>query len=325
MRVPTMKAALLAILVAGGANSTLKADDLVVGFWNVENLFDTFKDDSHPKAPVIPKEEHATRLANRARVIKDLNADILGVCEVENRRVLRELTSEPTIKDMGYKYFVVLDEQDERGMDVGLISKRPFLAQTFEVPGFYRGLLACRFNIDGEPLYVVVNHWKSRAIQGKEATAPTRMECSKRLTEIVERVIPELEGGKKPAIVALGDFNDDPEDASVAALEKSGMVNVLKSLPKEKRWSLAYDNRDEKRVERNHFDHLFINPELNANPNLKVVEGSPEIFRKDYQVRRRRLYNEWVDWPADDYGKVVGYSDHFPVKMTIRSEKKQAP
>ena len=317
--------ALVPFFVLLTAARSATADDVVVGFWNIENLFDEFSDEGHPKAPRIPKEELTTRLANRARVIKDLNADILGVCEVENRRVLRQLVNEPTIKDMGYKYFVVLDEQDERGADVGLLSKRPFLAQSFEVPGFYRGILACRFNIGGEPLYVVVNHWKSRAGAGKVATAPLRMECSKRLVEVVQKIIPEMEGGKTPAVVSLGDLNDDPHDASVAALESAGMTNVLKSLPKDKNWSLAYDNRDEKRVEKNHFDHLFINRELKSNPNMLVVQGSPEIFKKDYQVRRRRLYGEWIDWPADDYGKVVGYSDHFPVRMTLRTPAKIKP
>jgi endonuclease/exonuclease/phosphatase family metal-dependent hydrolase len=319
----TCRFSVLFLAVAFFSSSISKADDVVVGFWNVENLFDTFGDEAHPKAPTIPKEEHATRLANRARVIKDLNADILGVCEVENRRVLRDLVNEPTIKNMGYNYFAVLDETDDRGMDVGLISKRPFLTQSFTVPGFYRGILVCRFNIEGEPLYVIVNHWKSRAGAGKVATNPMRMECAKRVVELVQQVIPAMEGGKKPAIVALGDLNDEDDDASVMHLEKSGMINLFRSVPHPKRWSLAYDNRDEKKVEQNHFDHLFISPELQSNSVLRVVDGSTEVVRKDYHIRRRRLFGEFVDWPADDYGKVIGYSDHFPVRMTIKAEAKK--
>jgi endonuclease/exonuclease/phosphatase family metal-dependent hydrolase len=310
------------LIVTLALSSVAKAEDLVVGFWNIENLFDEFADGGHPKQPVVKPDEHAARLTNRARVIKELNADILGVCEVENRRTLRQLINEPTIKAMGYKYFVVLDEQDERGIDVGLISKRAFLAQTFDIPGFYRGILVCRFVIAGEPVYVAVNHWKSRAIQGKAATAPMRMECSRRLVELVQKDIPAMEPGKKPMVIALGDLNDEDDDVSVANLEKSGMINVLRTIPAEKRWSIAYDNRDEKRVELNHFDHLFITPELKSNQAVRYVEGSGEVFRRDYLVRRRRLFGEWVDWPADDYGKVIGYSDHFPVRMTLHVEHK---
>jgi endonuclease/exonuclease/phosphatase family metal-dependent hydrolase len=306
------------------SSSPAHAEDVVVGFWNLENLFDDFADGGHPKQPIASAEELATRLANRARVIKDLNADVLGLTEVENRRVIRRLVEEPSIKDMGYKYFVLLDERDERGIDVALISKRPFLAQTFDIPNFYRGILVCRFVFGGEPVYVAVNHWKSRAITGKQATAATRMECSKRLQELIAKDIPAIEPGRKPAIVAMGDLNDEDDDPSVAALEKAGMINVLRSIPTEKRWSLAFDNRDEKRVEKNHFDHLFISPELQTGALVKYVEGSGEIMKQDYQIRRRRLYGEWVDWPADDYGKVIGYSDHFPVRMKLRIEPKTA-
>jgi endonuclease/exonuclease/phosphatase family metal-dependent hydrolase len=131
-----------------------------------------------------------------------------------------------------------------------------------------------------------------------------------------------MEGGKKPAVVAMGDLNDDDDDASVAALEKVGLINTLRSIPQEKRWSLAFDNRDEKRIERNHFDHLFITPELKSGPVVAFIEGSAEIMKNDYQVRRRRLYGEYVDWPADDYGKNIGYSDHFPVRMKLRVTSK---
>lgn len=315
---------LFALVVFAAVSTFSHADDVAVGFWNVQNLFDEFADGGHPKQHVAKAEELATRLANRARVIKDLDCEILGLAEVENRRVLRQLVEEPSIKDMGYKYYVLLDERDERGIDVAMISKRPFLAQTFDIPNFYRGILVCRFLFSGEPVYVAVNHWKSRAIQGKAATAATRMECSKRLQELVAKDIPAMESGKRPAIIAMGDLNDDDDDASVAALEKAGMINVMRSIPQEMRWSLSFDNRDEKRVERNHFDHLFITPDLKSGPIVSFVEGSGEIMKHDYQVRRRRLFGESVEWPADDYGKNIGYSDHFPVRMKLRVASKPA-
>src|SRR5215217_1000147 len=73
--------------VASPANS----EDITVGFWNVQNLFDEFSDGGHPKQPIAKPEDLVTRLERRARVIKDLNCDILGLSEVENRRVLRRL------------------------------------------------------------------------------------------------------------------------------------------------------------------------------------------------------------------------------------------
>src|SRR5262245_48752135 len=123
MPVPLCRILCFAVATLLFCSSTpAQAEDVVVGFWNVENLFDEFADGGHPKQPIAKPEELTTRLANRARVIKDLNADVLGLTEVENRRVVRRLVEEPSIKDMGYKYYVLLDERDERGIDVALIS-----------------------------------------------------------------------------------------------------------------------------------------------------------------------------------------------------------
>src|SRR5690349_5906922 len=78
----------------------LHADDLVVASWNCENLFDT-EDDPNVKGdeeytPDSPKkwtkEKLDTKLTNLGSIIKKMNdgkgPDVLGVCEVENRKVV---------------------------------------------------------------------------------------------------------------------------------------------------------------------------------------------------------------------------------------------
>jgi endonuclease/exonuclease/phosphatase family metal-dependent hydrolase len=309
------------LLLAASAPADEK---LVVGFWNVENLFDEFSDGGHPSQPVAKPDELQRRLANRARVVKDLNCDILGLCEVENRRVLRQLVEEPSLKELGYKYYALLDERDERGVDVALIAKRPFFAQSYPIPDFYRGMLVCRFSVDGEPLYVIVNHWKSRAVGGKVGTKPARMKCSEACRELALKRIPEHEG-RPAATLVVGDLNDDDFDDSVKALADAGLINAFADYPKEKKWSLAYENRDEKKIELNHFDHLFLNREAADGKKFKLAAGSAEIFKPDYMIRRRRLLGEYRDWPADDYGKVIGYSDHFAVRLTLHATAAPKP
>ncbi|MEZ6052510.1 MAG: hypothetical protein R3C02_14170 [Planctomycetaceae bacterium] len=138
-----------------------QAEELRIAFWNVENLFDQYVDKRVPTSDVFLPEHVQEKLEKDATIIRQLDADIVGLMEVENRGLLRELC-EKHLADMGYRYFELSEETDDRGIDVAIISRRPFLSYSFEVPDFYRGVLVSRFSFDGEPLYVIVNHWKSR-------------------------------------------------------------------------------------------------------------------------------------------------------------------
>jgi len=305
-----------------------RADELTIGFWNVENLFDEFKDEGHRDAEVLKKQEVFLKLSHRAQVIKDLNADILGLAEVENRDILRRLCDEH-LKEQGYRYIVLLDEKDPRGIDVAMISKRPFLAQTFDVPGFYRGILACRFTVAGEPFYVLVNHWKSRRETADNPSAPARLACSEKVQELTEKILPEIEG-KPVGTMVIGDLNDDDDDVSVARLEKAGFKNTFRGTPKEKRWSLPFDDRKNNRVVYNGFDHILVGAPLLAGKPLAWVEGSSEVFRPPYMLRKRKIGDKDYDWPDDDYVRRggeqhIGYADHFPVRARFRHGKQGAP
>ena len=146
----------VAAFALAGAAAAARGEELSVAFWNCENLFDEFADAGHATATVLTAEETEKKLANLAQVLKEMNADVVGLAEVENRDILRRLCKHPTLKDAGYDHFVLLDETDERGIDTALIAKRPFLAMSFPIPGHYRGNLACRFMVKGEPLYAAV-------------------------------------------------------------------------------------------------------------------------------------------------------------------------
>ncbi len=143
------------------ADRDLDAGEVRVAFWNVENLFDEYYDKRVPIADVFLPENVREKLQKDATIIRQLDADIVGLMEVENRGVLRELC-QTYLADMGYKYFELSEESDARGIDVAMISRRPFLSHSVAVPSFYRGIFVSRFTFDGEPLYVIVNHWKSR-------------------------------------------------------------------------------------------------------------------------------------------------------------------
>ena len=73
-----------------------------------------------------PINEHAMR--NTARVIVDLEADVLGVVEAESRPVLAAFSREilPAIRGSDFRHVMVIDGNDERGIDVGLLTREGF-------------------------------------------------------------------------------------------------------------------------------------------------------------------------------------------------------
>jgi endonuclease/exonuclease/phosphatase family metal-dependent hydrolase len=312
-----MTRALLPMFAAACAFAAVaQGEELTVAFWNCENLFDEFADAGHATATVPSPEDVAAKLKNLARCIKELDADIVGLAEVENRDILRRLCQHPDLKAAGYAFFVLLDETDERGIDTALISRRPFLAQSHAVPGFNRGVLAGRFSVKGEPLHVLVNHWKSRRGDAL-GTAATRQACADVVRRITEKDLPEHDGKPAKAIV-VGDLNDDDSDPSVLSLEQGGLyANTLKDRPKLERWSLAYYDRDAKRVLYNGFDHILVTKTLREGAGLKWAEGSSAVVRFPYLIGRRKINNETYDWPAGDLGKRIGYSDHLPVRTKL--------
>lgn len=294
-------------------DAIVQAEDLQIAFWNVENLFDQYIDKRVPLADVYLPDRVQEKLEKDATIIRQLNADIVGLMEVENRGLLRELC-ERYLADMGYLYFALSEETDDRGIDVAMISRRPFLSHSFDVPDFYRGVLVCRFSFDGEPLYVIVNHWKSRFEGGEDL----RMSCARVVSDLVNHQIPVYEGRPVPIVIG-GDLNDDDTDASVVYLEQHDMTNTLKSLPFKERWTLPYNNLDKQRVEYNGFDHIFINPQLCDGLGIEWVGST--VTRPEIMTSERRLYGHSYTWPDDDDRDHIGYSDHFPVVTSIRLQE----
>ena len=106
----------------------------LVGFYNLENLFDTIDDPLKLDEEFLPQganqwntEKYLNKLHNMAYAISTIGSDItpdgvaiLGMSEIENRHVLEDLVAQPEIKDRNYQV-VHYDSPDRRGVDVGLL------------------------------------------------------------------------------------------------------------------------------------------------------------------------------------------------------------
>lgn len=172
-----------------------------------------------------PVNEHAMR--NTARVMVDLEADVLGVVEAESRPVLSAFNREilPALGGEPFRHVMLIDGNDDRGIDVGLMSRAgyPIGAMRSHVddrlpndqPVFSRD--CPRFEVTtpaGGRLIVMVNHFKSKGFGGTAASNAKRKAQAERVGQIYQ----ELIASGEQHIAVIGDLNDTPGSAPLAPL-----------------------------------------------------------------------------------------------------------
>ncbi|HEU0223086.1 MAG TPA: endonuclease/exonuclease/phosphatase family protein, partial [Paracoccaceae bacterium] len=211
--------------------------DHLIAFWNLENLF---APENHPDRPDWLQRRVASdlrgwdevlfarKLDQLARIIARMNAgagpDILGVAEVENRFVLDRLAERINASQPGRSYAVVHaeSEADTRGIDTAFLydgarySADPatiFSHSVLRRTGT-RDILQATFRTvpGGNDLVILCNHWPSRS-GGAAESAGFRATAGETLGYWHERIREVL--GVRAAVLALGDFNDDPHDPSL--------------------------------------------------------------------------------------------------------------
>lgn len=212
-----------------------------IAFWNVENLFDVEdapldrRPDKVRRALSVGSRRNEVagwtqpvldqKIAQLAAVIRRMNdgrgPDILGLCEVENRHVLDLLVA--ALAPLGRAYAVVhADTADQRGIDVAfLYDSAAFSVAPGEVFSHFivkrtatRDIVQVNFrDARGRLLVCIGNHWPSR-LGGQYESEPFRIIAAETLAYFHERIA-EIHGADV-AVVAMGDFNDEPGDRSLA-------------------------------------------------------------------------------------------------------------
>lgn len=213
---------------------------------------------------------------NTARVIKDVNADLACIVEVENRQALKSFDSH--LLSSRYRYEILIDANDPRGIDVGLYSKYPLgglWTHMFDKKDgktiFSRDCLEVEVILPGnQPLYVLCNHFKSRGYDYDGTASEKR----KRQAEQVAKILGKYKLHKDWVIVA-GDLNDNPDSTPLQSLlNVQNMFDVLKlQFPSHpmKRWTYYYNNFEQ-------IDFILVSKPLK------------DCFRRS-GVERRGIYN----------------------------------
>jgi len=171
--------------------------------------------------------ETATR--NCAQVVRDLNADIIGICEAESRQALMQFSGTllPIVGAKPYEHIMLIDGNDDRGIDVGVMTRPGFELQWMKSHVDDKdnrgGLIFSRdcpeygvVTPANERVWVLVNHFKSKGYGEQKHNDARRHAQAEQVRLIYERL--KAEGAE--LIAVMGDLNDTPESATLAPLLK---------------------------------------------------------------------------------------------------------
>ena len=220
----------------GATESAGTGREVTVMFWNMENFFD-FKDDGTGESDAEfsatgPRRWSKARFYRKCHAVAktilwagsgtvrggDNNAytslpDVVGMAEVENRFVLTQLVTKTALRKLDYK-IVHFDSPDPRGIDCALLYRASRLTLVsakpcrVSAPGLQtRDILLTQFiTASGDSLAVLVNHHPSK--YGGGETDWRREVAVARLRALGD----SLAASGWPLAVAVGDFNDTPDN-----------------------------------------------------------------------------------------------------------------
>ena len=172
---------------------------LSIGFWNAENLFDLIDDpDKRDEECALSGRKNVTqeiydlKIKNCSEVLMDLDVDIIGLCEVENKNVLNDLNSAFT--DREYK-IIHYESLDERGIDNALLyDPKKFeillskpIVNKLDGNDKTRDILYVKGSFKNEKLHIFVNHWPSN-YGGKEKSIPKRKSTAELIIQEIQKI-----------------------------------------------------------------------------------------------------------------------------------------
>ncbi len=350
---------LILVIICFNADAQKKKNErtYIVGFYNLENLFDTYDDPVKNDDEFLPdganewtEIKYWKKIENMAKVIKEM-ADangryhtLLGVSEIENRLVLEDLVADQQISDANYQ-IIHYDGPDRRGVDVALLYKpeqftyleSESIPYTFEGSSIdfvmskeeqeyfkTRDILMVRGLIDGEQFAIYVAHLPSRSGDKKGSN-----QLRDRGGEIMydhAMMMQEKYSGIK--IICMGDMNDNPTDPSMAEylhgketldeMTSTDFFSPFIKLLKDGYGSLAY------RGVWSIYDLVLVNNALANAPEgtlgitaLGKKKYYGHVFKKPFMTNQSGQYKDTPFRTFSNGAFIGGYSDHYPTYIVI--------
>ena len=317
-------------------------EEYQIAWWNLENLFDEEKAlnrENRIKSIIKPeikgwtKKRLDKKINQLSKIIGMLNEnngpDILGVCEIENRNVLKKLVD--SLGFLGRNYKIAHEEMgDGRGIDIGLIYDAKKFKMTKKFSHWIirrnssRDILQVNLTLkkSNKKFIVICNHWPSRR-EGVLYSEPFRIVAADSLNYFIQK-IQQIRGSKTPILV-MGDFNDMPKNKSLTdyALgtnqlkrvindgNQSRLYNLMNYLYSQKKGTYFHKSKPKLLDQFLASKGFFIkNSKLTIKPKSVKIEDFNEIKNnKNHPKRFGRPSNKTLN--------ENGYSDHFPISLVI--------
>lgn len=334
-----------------------------VAFYNIENFYDTINDpNTRDDEWVYSREYYIQKQNNIARIIAELGTKenpesptIIGLAEVENRRVLEDLVKNPLLinKDYGIVHF---DSPDRRGIDCAFLYKKKHfkLTSTINTPLliyqrdtksvakkekkdadseiddkvddndvtkriYTRDQILMSGFLDGEEIHFIVNHWPSR--RGGEAISSPLREMAAALNL---KTIDSLQKGNPDAkIITMGDLNDGPYNRSLKKIlnakadKKEVQPNGIYN-PSEnmfKKGNSTLFYRDAGDI----FDQILVTEPLIREDPSSFRYWKAGIYNMQFMIQKTGQYK---GYPLRNNSNEPGFSDHFPVYIYLIKQVK---
>lgn len=339
----------LSIGCHSGIPSAGEAQSFCVAFYNVENLFDIVHNGSEydlytPSPTGWNQYAYGTKVSNIASALKDLGADIVGLCEIENRRAMEDLRLALKRRGLFYPFAAIADSTGSNTSPV-LFSRYPVLHSTsidIQLPDntITRPILAAMVLVGRDSLQLLVNHWPS-----KHWPASHRIIAARALRRYLAGLPQEQD------YLIVGDLNcnfdewesivgsslnDRADSTSISSIlgtvkavggdgycyetartvKRSGHVDLWTDL--DPRYRCSYVFRGQPQTP----DHILAPPSMFDSEGFSYVPGSFDVFT----WQGRLLYNgspfRWEVKYRDGTRQHTarGYSDHLPVYAYVESK-----
>ncbi|MEE8588175.1 MAG: endonuclease/exonuclease/phosphatase family protein [Sulfurimonadaceae bacterium] len=317
----------------------LSGAEVKIATYNIENLFD-LRYSGHEYEEYVPNtswrwnsDTYRIKLKNIAKVIVDMDPDIIALQEIESLQALKDLRAQIQRDGLYLPHYAIASAKDT-SVKVALLSKYPLRTQELRVTASYkyRNILEATVQLGNEKLYLFVNHWKAKS--GPESKRILSAKVLKQRLNTLGDV----------NYILLGDFNSDYRENETFVRKRkfndtdgiTGINHILKTvdhneavtlqdlkgcqhcaynlwyeLPQENRWSHKYRGRGEG------LDSIIISPKLVNGKGLEYKERSFKKFDAPYLFKKKKIYR-WQrsrKYPKHHMGK--GYSDHLPIYATF--------
>lgn len=320
------------------AQNSAKGSIMRLVFWNVENLFDIYDDSTTNDDAFTPHGEnhwtarrYRTKLNHLCKTLVAMGEKsdgsfempiIVGLAEIENDRVLRDLCLGTPLRRYGYK-FVHYDSPDRRGIDNALLYRKafyqPFFCQAISLSdssaGFYTRdiLLVEGVTRAGDTIIVLVNHFPSK--RGGTTAEQWRMQSAQKLRYTMD-TLSLLH--PNAAIIVTGDFNASPDEESIRnglMQGKEDFENLMEHI-KTGRGSYQYQGYwsciDQIIVSSNLIKSC-IKSQLKITRKEGGIFDAPFLLIDDDKNLSKKVFRTYL---AMKY--LGGYSDHLPVYIELK-------